>query len=98
MTNERTSEVDPQQEAPQPLASGVPNLDRVLGGGLQRGSITMVIGAPGSGKSILAQQISFHLAQAGAATLYLTGYSEPHDKLLAHARNLRFFDASVIGD
>jgi circadian clock protein KaiC len=57
----------------------------------------MVIGAPGSGKSMLAQQISFPLARAGAVTIYLTGYSEPHDKLLAHARTLRFFDPTVIG-
>ena len=41
------------------LETGVPNLDRVLGGGLRRGSLTMVIGAPGNGKTILAQQIAF---------------------------------------
>ena len=98
MTDDRTTGAAPRVEAPPPLVSGVPNLDRVLGGGIQRGSITMVIGAPGTGKSILAQQISFHLARAGVVTLYLTGYSEPHDKLLAHARNLRFFDPAMIGD
>ena len=42
------------------LQTGVPNLDRVLGGGLQRGAIVLVVGAPGAGKTMLAQQISFH--------------------------------------
>ena len=35
--------------------TGVPNLDRILGGGLLRGTIVMVIGPPGSGKTILGQ-------------------------------------------
>lgn len=84
-------------EALDMLKTGVPNLDRVLGGGLRRGSLTMVIGAPGNGKTILAQQIAFHLAERGATTLFLTGYSETHDKLLAHSRGLSFFAPARIG-
>ena len=37
------------------IETGVPNLDRVLGGGIRRRSTMMVIGAPGTGKTILAQ-------------------------------------------
>jgi circadian clock protein KaiC len=77
--------------------TGVPNLDLVLGGGLLRGTIVMVLGPPGSGKTILAQQITFHAAARGEAALYFTGYSETHDKLLAHNRSLRYFSADVIG-
>src|SRR5688572_18338648 len=77
--------------------TGVPNLDRVLGGGLIRGSIALVIGPPGSGKTILAQQIAFRAAQRGESALYFTGYSETHDKLLAHNRSLSYFDVSAIG-
>jgi circadian clock protein KaiC len=80
------------------LETGVPNLDRVLGGGLHRRSTVMVIGAPGTGKTILAQQIAFHGAARGEAALILTGYSETHDKLLAHSRPLRFFVPELIGD
>jgi circadian clock protein KaiC len=79
------------------LETGVPNLDRILGGGILPRSIAMVIGAPGSGKTILAQQIAFHVASRGAAVLYLTGYSETHDKLVAHSRRLGFFAPAVIG-
>src|SRR5689334_4206720 len=77
--------------------TGVPNLDLVLGGGLLRGTIVMVIGPPGSGKTILAQQIAFRAAARGEAVLYFTGYSETHDKLLAHNRSLDYFAPEAIG-
>jgi circadian clock protein KaiC len=83
--------------APDWLETGVPHLDRILGGGLLRRSTAMVIGAPGTGKTILAQQIAFHGAARGSATLYLTGYSETHDKLLSHSRTLGFFAPAAIG-
>jgi circadian clock protein KaiC len=35
------------------LATGVPNLDEVLGGGLRAGSVALVMGPPGSGKTTL---------------------------------------------
>jgi len=77
--------------------TGVPNLDLVLGGGLLRGTIVMVIGPPGSGKTILGQQIAFRAAARGEAALYFTGYSETHDKLLAHNRSLDYFAPEAIG-
>jgi circadian clock protein KaiC len=85
------------QRAPERIETGVPNLDRVLGGGLLRGSIAMVIGPPGSGKTILAQQIAFHRAAAGDVSLYFSGYSETNDKLLRHNRSLSFFDPAAVG-
>jgi circadian clock protein KaiC len=79
------------------IASGVPNLDLVMGGGLLRGTIAMVIGPPGSGKTILAQQLAFHRAALGEVALYFTGFSETNEKLLAHNRSLAYFDADAIG-
>jgi circadian clock protein KaiC len=84
-------------DGPHRFETGVPNLDRLLGGGLLRGTIAMVIGPPGSGKTILAQQISFRCAARGEIALYFTGYSETHDKLLAHNRSLSYFDPAAIG-
>jgi len=86
-----------EQEAFPLLETGVPDLDRVLGGGLRRGSMTLVLGAPGTGKTMLAQQIAFHFVGRGAAALYLTGYAETHDKLLANSRGLSFFAPALIG-
>lgn len=79
------------------VETGVPRLDLLLGGGLLSGSLVLVIGAPGAGKTVLAQQLASHLADQGRPTLYLTGYSEPHEKLIAHARSLRFFKPERIG-
>lgn len=44
------------------LASGVPNLDQILGGGLVSGSLVLIVGAPGSGKTTIASQIALHAA------------------------------------
>ena len=80
------------------LSTGIPNLDRVLGGGIPRGALVMVIGAPGTGKTMLAQQIVFTMAARGSAALYLTGYSETHEKLIAHCRGLTFFEPGLLGE
>jgi circadian clock protein KaiC len=57
----------------------------------------MVVGSPGAGKTLLAEQIAFHLARRGESSLYLTGYAEPSDKLVSHAAGLRFFDRALVG-
>ena len=44
------------------LATGVPGLDTILGGGLPELSFNIIGGAPGSGKTTFAQQIMFGLA------------------------------------
>jgi circadian clock protein KaiC len=79
------------------LASGQPGMDRVLGGGLPANAINMIIGAPGSGKTILAQQYVFHNATPGHPALYLSTVSEPFDKILRYGQSLHFFDASRVG-
>jgi circadian clock protein KaiC len=80
------------------IETGVPQLDRVLGGGLVRGWLASVIGAPGAGKTVMAQQLAFHHASRGHTALFLTGYSETHDQLLRHSRSLSFFRAETVGD
>ena len=59
------------------LSSGHARLDEILEGGIPRGSISLVIGIPGSGKTILSQQFAFKNAQAGAPALYLSTITEP---------------------
>ena len=88
---------DPGQRTAERFETGVPNLDLVLGGGLLRGTIVMVIGPPGTGKTIVAQQIAFRAASRGEVALYFTGYSETHDKLLTHNRSLDYFSPDAIG-
>jgi len=82
---------------PRVNATGVPNLDAVLGGGLPRGALAIVVGPPGSGKTTLACQIAFAAAREGRPTLILTALSEPTNKLVAHLRTFRFFDETLLG-
>lgn len=55
------------------LASGIKEFDRVLGGGLVRGSVILVGGDPGIGKSTLLLQAFSALSQAGQTCLYVSG-------------------------
>ena len=59
-------------EAPR-LPSGVPELDRVTGGGFVRGSVLLMAGDPGIGKSTLLIQAAAALARAGHRAVYISG-------------------------
>lgn len=79
------------------LATGNDRLDAVLGGGLVLNSITLLVGAPGSGKTLLAEQCVFATATADRPGLYLSTVAEPMDKLLRYGESLAFFDADKVG-
>lgn len=55
------------------IGTGLDELDRVLGGGIVPGSLTLVGGDPGIGKSTLLLQVCQKLADAGARVLYISG-------------------------
>ncbi|MCI9144175.1 MAG: DNA repair protein RadA [Lachnospiraceae bacterium] len=65
------SEVDIREE--DRLATGIGELDQVLGGGIVRGSLTLVGGDPGIGKSTLLLQVCHNLSDAGHTVLYISG-------------------------
>ena len=54
------------------IKTGIPELDRVLGGGVVKGAVTLLGGDPGIGKSTLSLQISTQLAKAGIKILYVS--------------------------
>ncbi len=53
--------------------TGVGELDRVLGGGLVSGSVTLLAGDPGAGKSTLLLEVAHRWAESGRRALYVSG-------------------------
>jgi DNA repair protein RadA/Sms len=62
-----------QAPAVERLATGIGELDRVLGGGLVPGSLVLIGGSPGIGKSTLTSTALGNLAAAGRKVLYVSG-------------------------
>jgi DNA repair protein RadA/Sms len=60
-------------ERSQRLPTGIAELDRVLGGGMVPGSLILLGGSPGIGKSTLAGMALANLAGSGSGTLYVSG-------------------------
>ena len=79
------------------LTSGDEGLDLILGGGLPTGGINLIMGLPGSGKTILSQQFVFAGATEERPAIYLSTVSEPFEKILRYAQTLSFFDRQLIG-
>lgn len=80
------------------LPSGVAGLDTILCGGLLAGSVYIIGGGPGAGKTILANQVCFSAAAQGERTLYVTLLAESHHRLVRNLRRLRFFSESKAAD
>ena len=80
------------------LTTGVPGLDELLGGGIPEFSFNVISGAPGAGKTTLAQQLMFHLAGPDRRALYFTVLGEPTLKMLRYQQQFRFFDFAKINE
>lgn len=78
------------------LATGVPGLDAVLGGGLPEFSFNLICGQPGSGKTTLAHQLMFALATEARPALYFTVLGEPPLKMMRYQQQFAFFDSTRI--
>ena len=78
------------------VITGVPGLDTVLGGGLCEYSFNLIAGAPGAGKTTLAQQILFANATKKRPALYFTVLGEPTVKMMRYQQHFAFFDAAKI--
>ena len=76
--------------------SGIAGLDAILHGGFLRGGIYIIMGAPGTGKTILANQICFNTVASGGQAVYLTLLAETHARMLTHLQAMQFFSAEPI--
>src|SRR5207245_3574596 len=76
-------------------STGLGELDRVLGGGLVQGSVVLVGGDPGIGKSTLALQACGALARQGVPVLYVAGEESP-EQVRLRADRLGMAEAGVL--
>src|SRR6185295_10656371 len=76
------------------IPSGVTEFDRVLGGGIVPGTLVLLGGDPGIGKSTLLLQVADKLSSSGATVLYVSGEESERqiklrgERLQVHAPNL----------
>ena len=75
---------DPEEHR---IGTGFPSIDRVLGGGLVPGSVVLLAGAPGIGKSTLLLQLASRLTEAGHLCLLASG-EEARGQVASRARRL----------
>ncbi|HET8728166.1 MAG TPA: ATPase domain-containing protein [Alphaproteobacteria bacterium] len=81
------------------VPTGIPGLDAILRGGFLKGGVYIVQGAPGAGKTILANQVCFnHVADGEGCAAYVTLLAESHTRMLQHLRPMAFFDEAAIPD
>jgi circadian clock protein KaiC len=91
------SDIEPTEEPVRRVATGSSGLDALLNGGWVHGGTYMVSGAPGTGKTVLGNQLCFsHVANGGRA-VFITMLSESHGRMMSHLRGMRFFRRELIG-
>ena len=89
-----TARLDAAVVLPDRLTTGIAELDGVLGGGLVQGSVVLISGEPGIGKSTLLIQMAASLARTRRSVLYVSG-EEHEDQVRLRAQRLGLDDAPV---
>lgn len=88
---------DTEPDAAERMSAGNAEADYILGGGFPANSINIIMGHPGSGKTIFAEQLIFHNAGSDRPILYFTTLSEPLPKVVRYLQGFRFFDEEKLG-
>lgn len=79
------------------IRTGSVGLDEILYGGIPANTISVLMGAPGTGKTIMAEAMAFCNASEERPALYLTTLSEPLEKFIFHGQTYTFFDVDKVG-
>jgi circadian clock protein KaiC len=79
------------------VRTGNSEADRILHGGFPINSINVLMGEPGTGKTLFAEQLIFANADADRPVLYLTTLSEPLSKVVTYLQRFAFYDEAKLG-
>jgi circadian clock protein KaiC len=79
------------------VRTGSIQADYVLGGGFPDHSINIVMGQPGTGKTIFAEQLLFENARGDRPSLFITTLSEPLTKAVRYVQQFAFYDEQKLG-
>src|SRR4051812_18564087 len=79
------------------VSTGNPEADRILEGGFPVNSINILMGEPGTGKTLFAEQLLFANTDDGRPSLYLTTLSEPLSKVVTYLQQFQFYDENKMG-
>lgn len=79
------------------VSTGHPMTDKILGGGFPANTINIVMGMPGTGKTIFVEQLLFANASEERPVLYLTTVSEPMTKVVRFVQDFEFYDEARMG-
>jgi circadian clock protein KaiC len=84
---------DQDEDAPKTIErvpTGLPGLDAITHGGFFRGGVYMILARPGSGKTILGNDLSYRHVAAGGRALYVTLLAESHARMISAIKALAF--------
>lgn len=79
------------------ISTGDPVTDVILGGGFPLNTINIVMGQPGTGKTIFVEQLLFANAGGDRPVLYFTTLSEPLAKVVRFVQGFSFYDEAKLG-
>src|SRR5688500_6692455 len=94
---DRRNEPRAALDMPERISSGNAEADYILSGGFPADSIKIIMGHPGSGKTIFAERLIFHNASDDRPILYFTTLSEPLAKVVRYLQGFTFFDEEKLG-
>lgn len=80
------------------VSLGIDGLDKLLGGGIPKGSVLLVIGTPGTGKTTLALQTAMASLRRGEKVAFITSITEPIYIIENYGSTFEFFDSELFGE
>lgn len=81
----------------QRVPTGIEGLDTILNGGFLQGGIYLISGQPGTGKTILSNQMAFNHVASGGRVVFASLLSETPARLFLYLQSLSFFNPEPIG-